>query len=204
MDNLQITCDRVDREDLDTRYLAGTLGEELAEAFEAHYFECDRCWGLVHGGAEVRSAGPVPSVMKSVPQRSRRWSRLAWAPLAAAAALVIWVGTRSPDIGMGGEGTALRGTGDSLSVSAASTGGLLEATWSSVTNASSYHVRLFTANGDLLWDRRLTDTTFMMARDSIPGAAAGGLFWQVQAFDLVGAALARSSLIEVPPDSAGR
>ncbi|MBM4189071.1 MAG: zf-HC2 domain-containing protein, partial [Gemmatimonadetes bacterium] len=41
----QLTCDRVDREDLDTRYLAGTLSEADAAAFEAHFFECERCWG---------------------------------------------------------------------------------------------------------------------------------------------------------------
>lgn len=209
MDNLQITCDRVDREDLDTRYLAGSLNEELAEAFEAHYFGCDRCWALVHQGVEVRSAGPLPSVVKSVPKKPARLARWAWTPLAAAAAiLVVWVGTRegrvTPDEEAGGGGMTLRGTADSLSVSAASARGVLTATWTSVTNASNYQVRLFTANGDVLWDRRVNDTTLTMARDSIPGASTGALFWQVQALDLAGATLTRSTLIEVPPDAAVR
>jgi len=204
MDNLQITCDLVDREEMDTRYLAGTLDEERAEAFEAHYFGCDRCWNLVHRGVEVRSTGPDPSIAKAVPKRVTRRSWMTWAPLAAAAAIaIVWVGTRVPTAGTGG-GEVLRGDADSLSVAAASTNGVSRASWSRVTDASSYQVRLFTATGDVLWERRVTDTTLTIMRDSIPGSRAGVLFWQVQALDPAGAALARSALIEVPSDSSVR
>ncbi|MFW6202615.1 MAG: zf-HC2 domain-containing protein, partial [Gemmatimonadota bacterium] len=37
-------------------YVAGRLSEAEAEAFEAHYFECDACWGRVRGALELYAA----------------------------------------------------------------------------------------------------------------------------------------------------
>jgi anti-sigma factor RsiW len=202
MDDLAVTCDRVDRDDLDTRYLAGTLDPDLAEAFEAHCFACDRCWGLVRRGAEVRSAGRAALEAKAPARAWRRPWR--WAPLAAAAALALWIGTRPREEPAVGPSATVRGSADSLLVSAASGGGVLRATWSKVADAASYQVRLFTGAGDLAWERRVTDTVLSIARDSIPGSPSGPLFWQVQALDLVGAPLARSALVTVPVDSVAR
>ncbi|MFN0181201.1 MAG: zf-HC2 domain-containing protein [Gemmatimonadales bacterium] len=200
----QLTCDRVDREDLDTRYLAGTLGEADAAAFEAHFFECERCWRLVRHGAEIRSAGPEASspAARSGPARWRwRWAVV---PLAAAAALLVWVTARAPVATDPGSDSPVRGTGDSLNVATATTGGVLVAAWSRVAEAASYQVRLFSADGALVWERRATDTSVSVPRDSIPGTTSGGLFWQVQALDLIGAPLVRSPLVEVPRDSTAR
>jgi hypothetical protein len=202
MTDLPITCDQVDRDGLDARYLAGTLDPALAEAFEAHYFACDRCWALVQRGAEVRSVGRVALEAKPL---ARGWRRpLAWAPLAAAAALAVWVGTRPRDEPAAGPSATVRGTADSLLVSAATGGGVLRAAWSKVADAASYQVRLFTGTGDLVWEQRVTDTLLSIARDSIPGSPTGPLFWQVQALDLVGAPVARSALVTVPVDSVAR
>ena len=198
-----MTCDRVDREDLDTRYLAGRLGDTEAEAFEAHFFECDRCWGLVHRGVEVRSAGRLAATAKKPPARTARWRRWSWIPLAAAAAALLWIGTRPTGVPVAGSDATVRGGegADSLLVSVGSGGSNVEATWSTVADATSYQVRLFDANGALLWERRISDTTVSVARDSLPGRSAGSLYWQIRALDLIGAALVRSALVEVPPDS---
>jgi tetratricopeptide (TPR) repeat protein len=38
-----LDCERVQRDELIERYLAGVLDEAEREAFEEHFFECDRC-----------------------------------------------------------------------------------------------------------------------------------------------------------------
>ncbi len=197
-----MTCDRVDREDLDTRYLAGRLTEAEAEAFESHFFACDRCWGLVHQGVEVRSAGRPAATSKN--PRATKWRRWPWIPFAAAAAALLWVTIRPPDEPVAGSDATVRGTegADSLVVSVELGGFTVGASWSKVTNATSYQVRLFDASGALLWERRISDTAVSIARDSVPGGSSGMLFWQIQALDLIGAAVVRSPLLEVPPDSA--
>jgi anti-sigma factor RsiW len=201
MDNQRMTCERVDREDLDTRYLAAQLTEAEAEAFEAHYFECDRCWELVHRGVEVRSAGRPAATVKVLPASPRQWRRWMLVPLAAAAVALLWVATRRTSEPPAGSDTTVRGGAgtDSLLVVVGPAGSNVGATWSGVADAASYQVRLFDASGALLWERRIADTAVSIPRDSIPGISPGSLYWQIQALDLIGAAVARSALIEVPP-----
>jgi hypothetical protein len=114
---------------------------------------------------------------------------------------VLWIGTRPTNNLVVDGDTRFRGSDDSLRVSTASTGGALHAAWSRVPGATIYQVRLFSATGDVLWERRATDTALMVARDSVPGASTGTLFWQVQAFDRAGESLARSTLAGVRADS---
>ena len=202
-----MTCDRVDQEGLDTRYLAGKLGEAEAEAFEAHYFECDRCWALVHRGVEVRAAGRPTATARNPPIRAIPWRKWAWVPLAAAAAAVLWLGIRTtPVVPRPGSDSTTRGTeGGTMSVRVISGGAELKAAWPKVTSATDYQVRLFDPSGALLWERRIPDTAVSVARDSLPGGQRGGggaiLYWQVQALDPTGAAVARSALVEIAPGS---
>ena len=83
-----LTCERVDDEHLDARYAAGTLDEAEADAFEAHYFGCARCWYRVQRAVELRdglaAVEPVPRSAR--PSVTRRW----W-PLGAAAAIAAGV-----------------------------------------------------------------------------------------------------------------
>ncbi|MGH7658286.1 MAG: zf-HC2 domain-containing protein, partial [Gemmatimonadales bacterium] len=83
MDERPMTCELVDQNELDRRYLEGRLSEEEAAAFEAHYFGCDRCWELVKGGAAVRAA--LDHDTRVPAPRERAW----WKPLAIAAGLAI-------------------------------------------------------------------------------------------------------------------
>lgn len=71
-----LDCTLVDEQDLVSRYIGRKLSPEEAETFEEHYFGCERCWGEVKAGAEVRaSLAPASSI------RSR------WRPFAIAAAI---------------------------------------------------------------------------------------------------------------------
>src|SRR5687768_12760419 len=96
MEQPRISCTRVEEEDLDARYLAGTLSDEEAEAFEEHYFACDRCWSNVQLGRDIRAASdrrtaPAPAleVQHGGPVRTRAVSRSRWMPVAIAAAMAL-------------------------------------------------------------------------------------------------------------------
>lgn len=83
-----IDCGYVEDHDLVKSYLGGTLSEEEAEAFEAHYFECDRCWEEVNIANQIRAATAAAPPIR-IPSKPRRTLRSAWPALAIAAAVAI-------------------------------------------------------------------------------------------------------------------
>ncbi len=99
------------------RYVAGTLGPSEVEAFEIHLLECASCQVVVGEGVAIRQAlsrgGPT----------SLRPRFLLWAgPIAAAAALAVWLVLRPVDplarlgrvdVVPGFEGLAVRAEADS-------------------------------------------------------------------------------------------
>jgi CHAT domain-containing protein len=56
----------IEEHDLVSRYIGQKLSPEEAEAFEEHYFGCDRCWEEVQAATEVRAAlsGKVASQLE--------------------------------------------------------------------------------------------------------------------------------------------
>jgi len=195
----EITCELVDEEDQDTRYLAGQLSPEGAEAFEAHFFGCERCWGLVQQGLAVRSAlGPdagVPHLERgaSVPERTRG----GWWGLAAAAAVAVvvlgtwWTGQRSGPVPTE---DVLRGEEVPFLVTTSGSETALQAAWPRLANVDLYRVRLYAADGTLAAQREQVDTSIVLPRDSIPLPRQATAFWEVQALDHLRQPLARSDL----------
>jgi hypothetical protein len=198
----EINCELVDSGDLDTRYLAGRLSPEQAEAFEAHFFGCERCWGLVQQGLAVRAAfQPVTSSTASSSSRlstatttRHRWWGLAAAAGLAAVVLGVW---RMGDPSVRGRPEdAFRGDARTFRVTAAADAPALKASWSPVTDADVYRVRLYSADGVLALERETSDTTLSMLLDTIPASLRGAkLFWQVQALDRLRNPVIRSDLI---------
>jgi hypothetical protein len=179
-----LTCAEVDARDLEAAYLAGRLDEATAEAFEAHYFGCDRCWSVVQRAIEVRAAQAPPA------RRVLGWQR----PLAAAAVLVLLVGAGWwAALQRAQPGDPLRGTGDSLAVRLERAAGAADLVWPAWTGADRYRVRTYDANGVLLDEREAADTTLQLALP--PGAA----FVDVTALDPLREPLARSGLVPIPP-----
>jgi len=191
MPTVELTCEQVERDELDLKYLHGRLSPEQAEAFEAHFFGCDRCWDLVRAGQEVRATRPVPLV------RSRRpWALLVAAVLLGALGVGLWragprAGTVAPDSLRAGPAQS------ALDVRALAGGTGPSVAWNIVSGAASYRVRLFTHDGGLILEREIPDTSFVVPSDSL--VTPGQLFWQVQALDRTGAELARSGLVEAAP-----
>lgn len=187
MDDTRMTCELVDQEELDRRYVEGRLSEAQAAAFEEHFFGCDRCWHLVKGGAGVRAALRPGSAVPALP--SRAW----WKPLAIAAgigiiALGTWRMVASRDT-IPGDG--LRGSGDSLVVGTTFSAGTWHLVWPAVPEATSYRVRVSAPDGRLLFSRETNDTSFNITDDSLPPS----LYLDVQGFDQLRQPVARSPLL---------
>jgi hypothetical protein len=214
MEPTRITCTRVDEEDLDARYLAGALSEEEAEAFEEHYFGCDRCWAAVQLGLDVRAAAPPGTdrtveprpltVARGAEPRPAPVARPRWWPLAIAASVAVlavgvwqW-GGRSP-VTPAGDG--LRGPADSIHAVASFRGRTLVLSWQPAPSADRYAVRLQKRDATVVVERLVGDTSFAIPRDSLSGVAdRERVFWEVRALDALRRTIARSRLVptEVP------
>jgi CHAT domain-containing protein/TolA-binding protein len=87
-----IDCGYVQDHDLVKSYLGGGFSEEEAEAFEAHYFACDRCWEEVNTANQIRAATTSANSRRDTGVRVRyppRVARPQWRALALAAAVAV-------------------------------------------------------------------------------------------------------------------
>ncbi len=204
MSRNEITCELVDERDLDTRYLAGRLNPEEAEGFEAHFFGCERCWGLVQQGQAVRIAlrSDAPVSQLAAPgsrhgKTGRRWWGLAAAAAVAAVVLGTWWTGEGSDPAPTED--VFRG-GDTVFVVAASAArSTLQAAWPRLENADLYRVRLYAADGTLIAQRELVDTSIVLQRDSIPLPPQASAFWEVQALDPLRRPIGRSEPTRAEP-----
>jgi len=186
-----ITCELVDERDLDTRYLTGKLSPAEAEAFEAHYFGCEACWKLVNQGMEVRSA-LAPTA--GSPGIRPHWWGLAAAAGIAAVALGLWRLGDGSDPGRPED--VLRGEASAFVVNAAAEGGRLVAAWPRLADADVFRVRLYSADGLVVFERETPDSFLSVPLDSLaPPVRGGPMFWQVQALDGLRNPIVRSDLV---------
>lgn len=222
-----ITCADVDDGDLESRYAAGELSEDEAEAVEEHFFACDRCWTLVQRAVEIRAVegaagksavesrsnekgvahrgtAPAPIARRAPAWRNPRNSR--WLALAAAATIIV-VGTWRIDAWrrVGSETVAMRGPTDSLHVVTETRGTTLIASWARAAEATSYRVRLYSASGTVLHRREVTDTSITLAAATLPKTAPGAsVYWEIQAINRTRQVVARSGLHAVQFPRLGR
>jgi hypothetical protein len=188
-----ITCELVDELDLDTRYLAGGLGEEDAAAFEAHYLGCDRCWALVRGGVAVRvgeASATVPRPAATAPPQLSLPARRP--PGLRPVAFGVW---RFSTGGAPEAANALRGAEADLLVSAELTATDWRVTWPRVVGAGRYRIRIFTEDGALRLERETGDTVIAGPAADLGGP--GPFLADVEAFDAVLGTVARSALTRV-------
>ncbi len=110
-------CKQIQNENIAQRYRDGQLGAELTEAYEQHYFECDRCFADLQLGdqfdEDLRThgkeifAGEIAAERAGGRARARPgwldWLRPGWASgavvVAASVAVVLLVTVLQPDDG---------------------------------------------------------------------------------------------------------
>lgn len=198
-----LTCDLVDESDIDSRYLAGQLSEEQAEAFESHYFECQRCWALVQQGLSVRAGFEGVSQQVRDPEamprtiKARR-HKIGWSLAAAAALAIAVVGVRQAHLSNPhvSDPEAPRGVGmERFRLSPAATIGSVSAAWPKLPEAQAYRIRLYTEDGTVLAEHETGDTSISLGVDVLTRIPVGHpAYWQVQALNATHDELARSEL----------
>jgi anti-sigma factor RsiW len=199
-----LDCTRVQEGEYERLYVQGKLSDPDAEAFEAHYFACDRCWAAVQQALELQAAfespaaygaGSAAGAVRMVPPASERsprhdapgatflrpraprwsWNRR-WTPALAAAVLVLAVGTWQM-ARRAGDVTVQeteRGAARDLRVRPVASTAAIGAAWSPVPGADRYHVQLFAADGTELADRELADTSVSIPRGAISASSTNG------------------------------
>lgn len=196
-----IDCPNTGERDLALLYLAGKLPEDEAEAFEAHYFECESCWQDVQRGSELRAAFGKPAVAPAARATRSAWD---WRPLAAAAVIAfvglgVWQLTRRtaeeptrPVLrGVNAEGLALK-------VETGPQGGI-ELTWPAHPDAATYAVEVLASDGVSVWKREIEEPRLNIGPAILPAPRAGISFLiKVEALDPMRQVVATSELTPLP------
>ena len=155
-------------------YVDGDLTGDARASIDAHLAACSECRVEVADVSRIVRAAPA----------TRGVSRRIWIPVAAAAALaLLWVGMPP----FREEGTpqhrdeAVTATVAPRAIAPIGSVDRVSAlVWSSVPYANNYRVRLFDANGSVLWEREAADTVVAIA-DSIALRPQLLYYWRVEA-----------------------
>ena len=177
-------------------YVDGAVTGHVRSAIQAHLAACAECRAEV---AEVSRVVRTLPHTRGVPQRI-------WIPAAAAAALaLLWAGPRTlrePPAFEHREEAVTTTVGPRPVAPVGAVDSARALVWSSVPHASSYRVRLFDADGTVIWERELGDTVAALP-SSVRLRARLPYYWRVEAntgFDR----RAASDLVEFVPRSGGQ
>lgn len=171
-------------------YLAGRLSVEQSRAFEAHSFECERCFDELQLATELRGA----SEKRAAPESRPGVSRTVWPALGLAAALVlaigVWFALPFPEgPGMPAEpvyrdGDAATDLLQNLPLEVGRDNGTVSLSWATVKGAHRYTVRVFTEAGDPVLEEQTTNTAIDLPAAAWEEAARPGqAYVQVIALD---------------------
>lgn len=200
-----VTCPHEGEGEVRSSYLAGRLSESDAKAFEAHYFECDRCAEAVTLGTKLRAAfGRTPVAPAAIsPSPSRAWLPLAAVIAVALLGFGVWRIARREAIESAPSVPRAAHEALAIDVARAAEGGFT-LTWRPPPGAASYKVEVFGADGGTLWSGESREPRLRIRGDDL--RATGGApppQVQVEAFDAMGQMVARSAPMRLAP-SGGR
>ena len=176
-------------------YLAGRLSPAKTEAFEAHSFGCERCFGELQRATELRAAGQDQFASDAHTRRPvARSPWVSWPSLAVAATVVLAIGLwyatpiiddaevpLEPVYRDGEENTA---SGQSLRLAVERNDNTVSFSWTEVPGADQYQLRVFTESGDPVFEQQVQGTSIDLSEASWQDANAPGKFYgQVIALD---------------------
>jgi hypothetical protein len=172
-------------------YVDGGAAGEARAAIQAHLAACAEC------RAEVAE---VSGIVRTLP-RERWMARRIWVPAAAAAALaLLWAGPRAlrePEVLEHRQEAVTTTVAPRPVAPVGAVDSVRALVWSSVPYADGYRVRLFDADGTVIWEHETGDTVAMLP-SSVALGARRSYYWKVEAhtgFDR----RAASDLIEFVP-----
>lgn len=195
-------CVRTRTGDVVADYIADRLDEDEAEAFEAHYFQCDTCWETLRTALAARGALASEGTRASAGGRERPWHRRPvwrWIPAAAAvAALGLALSVWSPFGPRGAGEDVFRGGDVGIEPAVELTGPGLRVDWPDVPGTARYLVQVFDPEGALLLETETERPELSVPRARLPAERpATGWLLRVQALDRFGQVRATSGLVEV-------
>ena len=154
-------------------YLEDALGPTDRARIDAHLAECAHC------REEIVEAGRIVVTLPAADRAGRRF----WIPAAIAASLLLFVArpgqiTDAPVAHREAPVTAIVAPQIVAPIGAVES--LARLVWRGAPGADSYHVRLFHADGAVLWEQSTTDTTAALP-DSLRFVAGRSYYWKVEA-----------------------
>lgn len=179
-------CPYVTDDDVVPRYLRADLDPAAAEAFEAHHFACERCWGEVEAAVAIQAAAggrARPSKASRRPTARRRVLLAAAASLAVAAAVLFPSSTRRDPVWR----SMPRG---SFTVSVAQTEHAFQVTWPAIEGALIYRVDVMNAEGAVLTSQQSRSTRVEIPKSALDRSTSPPLYLRVQALEAPGKAVA--------------
>jgi Putative zinc-finger len=176
-------------------YLAGRLSPAKTEAFEAHSFGCESCFGELQRAAELRAADQdriVSDAHMHHPVARSRW--VSWPSLAVAATVVlaigVWYATPIIDdaevpvepVYRDGEDNTASGQGLRLAVER--NDNTVSFSWTEIQGADQYQLRVFTESGDPVFEQQTQGTSIELSAATWQDTGTPGKFYgQVIALD---------------------
>jgi hypothetical protein len=158
-------------------YLDGAISQEERGRIQAHLAACADC------RAEVRDVRAVVRALPGVrPVRRPFWIPAA-AAAAAAAVVLVWLRPPSARTAIGDEhrnGSVTTTVAPRQVAPAGAVAAVDKLVWSSAPGADAYRVRLFDANGTVLWEEQTIDTVAPLPA-SIALRASTSYYWKVEA-----------------------
>ena len=201
----EMDCTRADEGDQVALYLAGKLLESDAEAFELHYFGCDRCASALREGGEIRGALGKPVLVPAAHPVDRPASgRDVWTLLAAAAAVAMFFYgirhlTERQDLVQ--DSVVLRSeSADSLRLNvSAGPSGQVVLEWPSHPDADSYRIEIVRSDGLPVLESETADRRILLAVGDLPPRPAGvSLLARVEAMNALRQVVAKSEREPLP------
>ncbi|MEX2126086.1 MAG: hypothetical protein WD795_19505 [Woeseia sp.] len=191
---LESNCPYGDESLVVADYLAGRLSRAKTQAFEAHSFGCERCFGELQRAVEVRAAGHDKRSAEVHEQPVSRPGRIIWPSLGLAAtvalALGVWVAAPLLDEAETPVEPVYRDAGDDaggvqgLRLAVERNDDRVALDWAPVQGADQYEVRIFTEGGDPVFERQTSRTSIELSAAEWQEADPPGKFYgQVIALD---------------------
>ncbi len=206
-----LDCDRVDREDVVASYLNGHIPADEAEAFERHYFGCERCWTEVQRAIELRAAlkqdAPATPIAGAVPPVRHAARRVWWPWIAAAATIVLVAGiwqanrTSTPPASEGPAVTdVVRSPSDSgFSVQITrSAPGRVQLQWPAQPKAARYVVKISAADGTPVLTREVSTASIDFGPEDLGSHTTQPLVARIETLDVLGAVISSSARTSIP------
>jgi hypothetical protein len=160
----------------------GRMTPEERAPLVAHLLTCAHCRSLVRAtGALLADEAVAREIPRGVERPWRRWSLPLGLAAAAAVVLFLWPGIERTDSTPGLRDSTPTIINAPVPIAPRSSVARVDRfVWSSVPRVDRYRLRLYDAEGALLWTAETADTVLALP-DSVVLAAPGPYFWKVEA-----------------------